>query len=158
MEGMHPCTINNPVTLCVAKAGSAAALSSFLTPCSLLRRPSLSSLFHCFFHLPPCHRGNGYEWGRGSVRCSLVQCCWLCIILYSHFLSWILQPFMNPHPLQAEQQLLPLSLRDVTSSCNLTVWDLVIVCAWNQAVSVLQAARSKGLSCLYLFINFCKAS
>lgn len=47
-EDVSYCTINNPVKLCVAKAGSAAAaaaaaLSSFLTPSSLLPPPPTPS-------------------------------------------------------------------------------------------------------------------
>ena len=79
---MHPCTINNPVKLCVAKAGSAATLSSFLTPYSRLSLPPSSLMpsllspsfffYYFFFHLSltPCQRGKISEKEAALSLCS----------------------------------------------------------------------------------------
>lgn len=88
-EDASHCTINNPVKLCVAKAGSAAALSSFLTPLlppsSLTPSlPSLSSFFHYFlFYLSHFQSLRG-KWG--SSLNVLMLWCWMCDLLHSHFL------------------------------------------------------------------------
>lgn len=99
-EDASHCTINNPVKLCVAKAGSAATLSSFLTPYSplslpptLCLPPSLPLLLLPSLHLHPLSLSWSQREMSESKReaaQSISSCCDAeCVIcsIHKYFLS-----------------------------------------------------------------------